>query len=69
MENFNITVNNINYLIEPQDNGTYRVMDGEEKIGVIYAESVDEKKEWRTLDELESEFVSAAGEQIAIHNN
>ncbi|MFC4210167.1 hypothetical protein ACFOWA_03170 [Pedobacter lithocola] len=69
MESFNITVNNTEYLIEPQDNGTYRIMDGEEKIGVIYAEPVDEGSEWRTLDDLDSEFVSAIGELIKSHNN
>ena len=68
MENFNINVNNQEFGVEPQENGTYRIMSGEEKIGVIYAEPSDEGTEWRTLDDLEDTFVSAAGKLISEYN-
>lgn len=68
MENFNITVNNQEFGVEPQENGTYRIMKGEEKTGVIYAEPTEEGTEWRTLDDLEDNFVSEAGKLISQHN-
>jgi len=68
MENFNITVNNQNFIVEPQENGTYRIMNGEEKTGVIYAEQSDEGTQWKTLDDLEDQFVSQAGKLITQHN-
>lgn len=69
MENFNITVNGKEYTIFPQDNGTYRIMSGEEKTGVIYAEPTDDGAEWRTLDELDEQFVNEAGRLITENNS
>jgi len=68
MENFNIKVNSQDFIVEPQDNGTYRIMDGEEKTGVIYAEPSNDGPQWRTLDDLEDSFVAEAGKMITRHN-
>ncbi|QNN43714.1 hypothetical protein [Pedobacter roseus] len=68
MENFNITVNSQDFTVEPQENGTYRIMNGEEKTGVIYAEPSDEGTQWRTLDGLEDSFVAEVGKLITRHN-
>jgi len=68
MENFEIQLLEKRYGIEPQENGTFRIMDAGEKIGVIYPEPGDLAIEWRTMDELEPDFVAQLGELISEHN-
>ena len=68
MENFNIQLLDKNYTIEPQENGTYRIVEGEEKIGVVYPEPGDLDIEWKTMDDLEEGFVAQIGELITEHN-
>ena len=68
MEAFNIQLLDKSYSIEPQDNGTFRLMDNGEKIGVIYPEPGDLAVEWRSMDGLEEDFVAQVGELIAEHN-
>lgn len=68
MEKFELNLDGLNYHVEPQDNGTYRIMNGEEKVGVIYAEPGDAGTEWKTLDELDTELVTNLGKAITSHN-
>lgn len=68
MENFNIQLLDKNYTIEPQENGTYRIVEGGEKIGVVYPEPGDLDIEWKTMDDLEEGFVAQIGELITEHN-
>lgn len=56
------------FTVEPQDNGTYRIIENGEKVGVIYGESVDEVVQWRTMDHLDERFVNEIGQAITTHN-
>ncbi|KQM69523.1 hypothetical protein ASE74_05925 [Pedobacter sp. Leaf216] len=70
MENFNIITDDGEYTIEPQENGTYRILQEENKIGTVYAEPGDQGVvQWRTMDELDDQLVLTIGEQITEHNN
>lgn len=68
MESFEIQLLESKLTIEPQDNGTYRVMEGEKKLGVIYPEPDGEQVTWNTQDELDIDFVQQIGELITEHN-
>ena len=68
MEAFNIQLLDKTYGVEPQENGTFRLIEGEEKIGVVYPEPGDLAVEWRSMDDLEEDFVAQIGELIAEHN-
>ena len=67
MEKFEIQLLDKTYGIEPQDNGTFRVLEGVEKIGLIYPEPGTLGIEWKTMDQLEEGFVSQLGELISEH--
>ena len=68
MENFEINVNGSTYSVAPQENGTYRILKGEEKIGVIYAEPGENGTDWKTLDDLDTQLVVNLGQAITDHN-
>jgi hypothetical protein len=68
MQSFDIQLLESKLTIEPQDNGTYRVMEGEEKLGVIYPEPTGDQVIWNTQDELNLDFVQQIGELITEHN-
>ena len=68
MEQFDIQLLDKTYGIEPQENGTFRIFDGEEKIGVVYPEPGTFGVEWKTMDKLEDGFVSQIGELISEHH-
>lgn len=68
MESFDIQLLESQLRIEPQENGTYRVMEGEEKLGVIYPEPTGDQVIWNTQDELDFDFVQQIGELITEHN-
>lgn len=68
MQTFEIQLPDKTYMIEPQENGTFRVLDGEEKIGVVYPEVDEHGTKWKTMDELEDGFVSQIGELISEHH-
>jgi len=68
MQSFDIQLPESNLTIEPQENGTYRVMEGEEKLGVIYPEPDGDKVSWNTQDEMDISFVQQIGELITEHN-
>jgi len=68
-EQFNVETEAGIFTVDPQENGTYRILNGEEKIGVIYAEAAEEGTQWRTMDNLEEHFVNTIGEAIHAHNS
>ncbi|MNY32241.1 hypothetical protein D3C86_1664450 [compost metagenome] len=68
MESFDIQLLESHLTIAPQDNGTYRVMEGENKLGVIYPEPMGDQVIWNTQDELNFDFVQQIGELITEHN-
>ena len=67
MENFEVQLTGITYIIEPQENGTFRVMEGENKIGVVYPEPGTAAIEWKTMDEIGDDFAAQIGELISEH--
>ncbi|MBG6234473.1 hypothetical protein IWX76_001028 [Pedobacter sp. CAN_A7] len=69
MESFELQLLEKRLTIEPQDNGTYRIMDGLDKLGVIYPEPSEEEVVWSTQDELDADFVQQVGKMITDHNN
>ncbi|MES2454820.1 MAG: hypothetical protein V4594_04755 [Bacteroidota bacterium] len=68
MESFDIQLLEDSFTIEPQENGLYRIMEGENKIGVIYTVAEGDQVQWTTLDNLEDGFVQQIGELITEHN-
>lgn len=68
MESFEVQLVNDRFTIEPQDNGLYRILQGEEKIGAVYADARDNEIVWTTQDDLEEGFVQQIGELITEHN-
>lgn len=68
MENFSIQLIDQTYQIEPQENGTFRIFEGEEKIGVIYPEVGEDGTVWKTMDDLNPDFVAQVGELVSEHN-
>ena len=68
MKSFDIQLPDSLLTIEPQENGTYRILDGEEKIGVIYPEPTGDQMIWNTQDELDFDYVQQIGELITEHN-
>ena len=67
MENFEIQLVDTTYTIEPQENGTFRVLEGEQKIGVVYPEPGTAGVEWKTMDDIGAEFAAQIGELISEH--
>lgn len=68
MKSFEIQLPEQQLTIQPQENGTYRIMEGEEKIGVIYPEPTGDQVIWNTQDELDFDYVQQIGELITEHN-
>jgi hypothetical protein len=68
MEQFTIQLLDKRYGIEPQENGTFRIFEGEEKLGMVYPEPGTLGVEWKTMDGLEEGFVSQIGELISEHH-
>lgn len=68
MKPFEIQLLADQFTVEPLENGLYRIMEGEKKLGVIYAEAEDDQVVWNTQDELDQDFVQQVGELIAEHN-
>lgn len=67
MQAFDVQLLDKSYAVEPQENGTFRILEGEKKIGVIYPEVSEFGTEWKTMDELEEGFVAQIGELISEH--
>ena len=67
MEKFEVQLVGRIYTIDPQDNGTIRVLDGQEKVGVVYPEPGSLGIEWKTMDEIGDDFAAQLGELIAEH--
>jgi len=68
MESFEIQLLKDRFRIEPQENGLYRIMEDENKIGTIYAQAEGDQVIWTTQDKLEDGFVQQVGELITEHN-
>ena len=68
MESFEIQLLKDRFIIEPLENGLYRIMEGDNKIGVICPEPDGNQVKWSTQDDLESDFVQQIGELITEHN-
>lgn len=68
MESFDIQLLQDRFTIEPQENGLYRIMEGENKLGVIYTVADSDQVSWTTLDNLDDGFVQQIGELITEHN-
>lgn len=68
MESFEIQLLESKLTIQPQENGTYRVMEAEEKLGVIYPEALGDQVTWNTQDDMDIDFVQQIGELITEHN-
>lgn len=68
MESFEIQLLADRFRIESLDNGLYRIMDGEKKVGVVFAEADGDQVKWTTQDELPDGFVQQVGELITEHN-
>lgn len=68
MNSFDIQLLESHLTIEPQDNGTYRVMEGENKLGVIYPEPMGDQVIWNSQDDMNFDFVQQIGELITEHN-
>lgn len=68
MESFEIQLLEDHFKIVPLENGLYRIMEGENKRGVIYAEGEGDQVVWETQDELNYDFVQQIGELITEHN-
>lgn len=68
MEPFQIQLLEDQFTVEPLENGLYRILEGENKLGVIYAEAEGDQVVWSTQDELDHDFVQQMGELITEHN-
>lgn len=68
MEPFQIQLLEDQFTVEPLENGLYRILEGENKLGVIYAEAEEDQVVWSTQDELDHDFVQQMGELITEHN-
>ena len=68
MESFEIQLLEDRFKIEPLENGLYRILQGENKLGVIFPEPDGDQVKWTTQDELEDGFVQQIGELITEHN-
>lgn len=68
MKSFEIQILDSKLTIEPLESGVYRVTEGGNKLGVIYAEADGDQVVWETQDKLEPDFVQQIGELITEHN-
>lgn len=68
MQSFEINLPESSLRIEPQENGTYRIMESEEKLGVIYPEPMGDQVIWNSMDKMDFDFVQQIGELISEHN-
>lgn len=69
LEQFDIDTEKGIFTIDPQENGTYRILEKENKIGVIYAEAAPQDGiQWKTMDQLDDRFVSIIGEGITAYH-
>lgn len=68
MESFEIQLLEDLFTIEPLENGLYRIVEGENKLGVIFPEPDGDQVRWNTQDDLDEGFVQQVGELITKHN-
>ncbi|MEJ2880569.1 hypothetical protein [Pedobacter sp. GR22-6] len=68
MESFEIQLSEDHFIIEPLQNGLYRILEGEIKVGVIFPEPDGDQVKWTSQDDLEEGFVEQVGKLITEHN-
>lgn len=68
MISYNLHLPAIDLTIEPQENGYYQILDGEQVLGLIYAENQGKKTNWITKDPLSTQFVNEMGALIQEHH-
>ena len=70
MESFEIQLLEDRFKIEPLENGLYRIMEGDHKLGVIFQEAEGNQLKWvkwATESELDDDFIQQIGELITEH--
>jgi hypothetical protein len=68
MQSFEINLPESSLRIEPQENGTYRIMESEQNLGVIYPEPMGDQVIWNSMDKMDFDFVQQIGELISEHS-
>ncbi|MEJ2880481.1 hypothetical protein [Pedobacter sp. GR22-6] len=67
MISYNLHLPASNLTIEPQGDGRYQILDGDDKLGVIFTETSDKRMNWVTNDPLKKKFVQKMGALIKEH--
>jgi hypothetical protein len=67
MENFEIQLLGATYTVEPQENGTFRILQAGQKVGTVYPEPGTLAVEWKTMDDIGEDFAAQIGELISAH--
>lgn len=71
MEPFEIQLLEDRFRIEPLEDGLYRIMEGDKRLGVIFLESEgdqDKWVKWATESDLDEGLIQQIGELIIEHN-
>ena len=71
MESFEIQLLEDRFRIEPLEDGLYRIMEGDTRLGVIFLESKDGQDKWvkwATESDLDEGLIQQIGELITEHN-
>lgn len=71
MESFEIQLLEDRFRIEPLEDGLYRIMEGDKRLGVIFLESEgdqDKWVKWATESDLDEGLIQQIGELITEHN-
>lgn len=71
MEPFEIQLLEDRFRIEPLEDGLYRIMEGDNRLGVIFLESEgdqDKWVKWATESDLDDGLIQQIGELITEHN-
>jgi len=67
MEDFEIQLLDTTYTIQPQQDGSFRVMEGEEQLGVVYPDPGTLGMEWKSTNDMGDDFATQIGELISEH--
>lgn len=71
MEPFEIQLLEDRFRIEPLEDGLYRIMEGDNRLGVVFLESEGDQNKWvkwATESDLDEGLVQQIGEFITEHN-
>jgi len=64
---YNLHLPALDLTIEPQENGHFQILEGDHKVGSIYAKLKGTKLEWRSEEPLSMQFVNEMGALIQEH--